>query len=308
MQTTTSPRIGQADHIVPHVRRILAPNPSPMTLYGTNTFLVGDKSVAVIDPGPASASHEQAILQALEPQQKITHIFVTHAHVDHSPLARRLSQVTGAPVLAFGNAAAGRSPVMQQLAASGLAGGGEGVDADFVPDQSLADGDIIATEDWSLEAIWTPGHFGNHMCFALGDVLFCGDLVMGWASSLVSPPDGDLTDFMTSCRKLQSRRDRIFLPGHGDPIEDPAARLNWLLSHRLSREAAILQHLSNGDATAESLARAIYTDTPQALLPAATRNVLAHLIDLTGKKIITPQGPLASTSIFHLENPHSKVS
>jgi glyoxylase-like metal-dependent hydrolase (beta-lactamase superfamily II) len=295
-----APRPGQPETIAPGLRRILAPNPSPMTAEGTNTYLVGTTDLAVIDPGPDQPAHLDAILSALEPRQRISHILVTHAHMDHSPLSRALSQATGAPVLAFGDATAGRSAVMQALARDGLAGGGEGVDRDFTPDETLADGAIITGAGWQIEALWTPGHFGNHLCFALGDTLFTGDLVMGWASSLVSPPDGDLTDFMASCHRLRTRQDRLYLPGHGAPIPDPAARLAWLIAHRHTRQAAILQTLAQGPATATSLAQQIYTDTPPQLLPAAARNVFAHLVDLVQKNSITPQGPLSFTESFHL--------
>lgn len=294
------PTAGVPEEIRPGLRRILAPNPSPMTFRGTNTYVVGQTDLAVIDPGPDSAAHLEAILAACGPGQRITHILVTHAHVDHSPLARALSRATGAPVLAYGDARAGRSAVMQDLATAGLAGGGEGVDAGFVPDVRLDDGATVTGSDWQLQAIWTPGHFGNHLCLALGDLLFTGDLVMGWASSLVSPPDGDLTDFMASCRRLRARRDRMYLPGHGAPVTDPAARIDWLIAHREAREAAILAVLRESPATAETLARRIYTDTPAPLLPAATRNVFAHLVDLTGKNIIAPEGPLAWSAPFHL--------
>ena len=295
---TTAPRPGQAEEVAPGVRRLLAPNPSPMTLHGTNTYLVGTTELAVIDPGPDDPRHLAAILAALQPGQRISHILVTHAHLDHSPLARPLSQATGAPVLAYGDAQAGRSAVMRELAAEGLAGGGEGVDAAFQPDQILPDGGRVAGAGWQLEAIWTPGHFGNHHCFALDDVLFTGDLVMGWASSLVSPPDGDLTDFMASCARLQRRQDRLYLPGHGAPVTDPAARIDWLIGHRRTREAAILDALTQGPATAEALAARIYTDTPAALLPAAARNVFAHLIDLTQKNKAAPEGPLSWSARF----------
>ncbi|MDX5401075.1 MAG: MBL fold metallo-hydrolase [Rhodobacterales bacterium] len=295
---TTAPRPGQAEEVAPGVRRLLAPNPSPMTLHGTNTYLVGSTELAVIDPGPDDPRHLAAILAALRPGQRISHILVTHAHLDHSPLARPLSQATGAPVLAYGDARAGRSAVMRSLAEQGLAGGGEGVDAAFQPDQILPDGGRVAGAGWQLEAIWTPGHFGNHHCFALDDVLFTGDLVMGWASSLVSPPDGDLTDFMASCARLQRRQDRLYLPGHGAPVTDPAARIDWLIGHRRTREAAILDALAQGPATAEALAARIYTDTPAALLPAAARNVFAHLIDLTQKNKAAPEGPLSWSARF----------
>jgi glyoxylase-like metal-dependent hydrolase (beta-lactamase superfamily II) len=293
------PLPGHAEEVAPRVRRILAPNPSPMTLHGTNTYLVGTHDLAVIDPGPDSTAHLEAILAAVGTGQRISHILVTHAHIDHSPLARRLSQATDAPVLAFGDAQAGRSTVMQSLAAQGLAGGGEGVDAGFRPDITLPDGGSVTGEDWQITALWTPGHFGNHLCFGFDDILFTGDLVMGWASSLVSPPDGDLTDFMASCARLQTRDDRIYLPGHGAAVTEPAARLRWLIAHRTMREAAILDALTHAPADAATLAAAIYTDTPAALLPAAARNVFAHLVDLTQKKLISPENTLSWTARFH---------
>ena len=282
------------------IRRIVAPNPSPMTYRGTNTYLVGATDLAVIDPGPAIPAHLDAILAAIGPGQRIARILVTHAHVDHSPLARPLAAATGAPVLAFGDADAGRSAVMEGLAAAGLAGGGEGVDRDFAPDQVLADGDVVEGPDWRLEVIHTPGHMGNHIALALGDACFTADHVMGWASSLVSPPDGDLTDFMASCRRLRARDWRVFHPGHGAPVTDPAGRLDWLIAHREGREAEIRAALARGPATARDLARAIYTDTPPALLPAAERNVFAHLVDLTGRGIVAPAGTLAAGAVFAL--------
>ncbi|MDU8912124.1 MBL fold metallo-hydrolase [Aestuariicoccus sp. MJ-SS9] len=292
-----------AEEVAPGVRRILCDNPSPMTFRGTNTYLVGTRDIAVIDPGPDDARHLEAILTALSPGQHIAHIVVTHAHLDHSPLAAPLRARTGAPVHAFGDARAGRSPEMETLAASGLAGGGEGVDAAFAPTEMLADGAELTGDGWRLRAWHTPGHFGNHIALELGDLLFSGDLVMGWASSLVSPPDGDLTAFMQSCERLLTRDWRRLLPGHGAPVEAPAARISELLTHRRAREAAILQVLHAGPADAAGLARAIYTDTPPALLGAAARNVLAHLIDLTRKSRVIHEGPLAETTTFSLAPP-----
>lgn len=297
--TSTAPRPGQAEEVAPRVRRILAPNPSPMTLHGTNTYLIGTTDLAVIDPGPDNSNHLEAILAAVGAGQRISHILVTHAHVDHSPLAARLSQATAAPVLAYGDAQAGRSAVMQSLAAQGLAGGGEGVDTGFRPDITLPDGGGVTGEGWQITGLWTPGHFGNHLCFALDDILFTGDLVMGWASSLVSPPDGDLTDFMASCARLQERDDRIYLPGHGAPVIEPAARVRWLIAHRTMREVAILDVLTHEPADAATLAARIYTDTPVALLPAAARNVFAHLVDLTQKNLISPENTLSWSARFH---------
>ncbi|WP_299844096.1 MBL fold metallo-hydrolase [uncultured Roseovarius sp.] len=295
-----NPPVGIAQDVGAGVRRILAPNPSPMTYRGTNTYLLGERQVAIIDPGPEDSTHLKAILTALRPDQQVTHILITHAHLDHSPLAQRLSRETGAHVYAYGAADAGRSEVMQQLADGGLVGGGEGVDAGFCPDVGLDDGAVIEGEGWRLTAHWTPGHFGNHLCFSMGGTVFSGDLVMGWASSLVSPPDGDLTDFMASCRKLQKLGAAVFQSGHGAPITDPAARLNWLIEHRTAREASILEHLAQGPSTAQSLAKTIYTDTPSALIPAATRNVLAHLVDLYGKNRVAPVSELTADTPFSL--------
>jgi glyoxylase-like metal-dependent hydrolase (beta-lactamase superfamily II) len=294
------PEIGVAEILEPGLRRIVAPNPSPMTYRGTNTYLLGGSDIAVIDPGPDHPAHLEAILSALEPGQRVSHIIVTHTHLDHSPLARPLAERTGAEIWAFGDGTSGRSPIMQDLAQAGLMGGGEGVDHDFLPDHTLADGDVLRGDGWALEALHTPGHIGNHLCLAWGDACLTADHVMGWATSLVSPPDGDLTDFMASCEKLAAREWRVFYPGHGAPVFDPNARLNWLVDHRRAREASILQALRDGPATAEDLARVIYTETPPALLGAATRNVLAHLVDLTGRGRVAPQSALQADALFGL--------
>ncbi|MDD9729495.1 MBL fold metallo-hydrolase [Mameliella sp. AT18] len=297
-QPDFQPRTGIAETLAPGLRRVLAPNPSPMTFRGTNTYLLGTGGIAVIDPGPDDPTHLQALLDALTPGQEITHILVTHAHLDHSPLARDLSRRTGAPVLGFGPAQAGRSAIMRKLADEGLVGGGEGVDSGFVPDIVLADGDTVAGDGWTVEALHTPGHMANHLSFAWGDVLFSGDLVMGWATSLVSPPDGDLAAFMTSLERLQERPWSLFHAGHGAPVTAPAERLESLLTHRRGRETAILEALTQTPATARDLAERIYTDVPPALLPAATRNVLAHLIDLTSKSRVAPVGDLSAEAVF----------
>ncbi|TNJ40166.1 MBL fold metallo-hydrolase [Phaeobacter sp. B1627] len=293
-----NPKPGQPEEVAPGVRRILAPNPSPMTFRGTNTYLVGTTALAVIDPGPDSDQHLEALLSALTPGQSVSHILVSHSHMDHSPLAARLAQETGAPILAFGTAEAGRSAIMTELADQGLVGGGEGIDRAFTCDQTLVDGEIIRGAGWQLEALHTPGHIGNHLCFAFGDLLFSGDHVMGWASSLVSPPDGDLTDFMASCHRLRLRNWACFLPGHGAPVQAPQERLDWLLAHRRQREASILAHLESAPATAPELAAAIYRETAPALLPAAERNVLAHLIDLFQQGHVAPLTSLHAKATF----------
>ena len=240
------PPVGVAQRLDGALRCVLAPNPSPMTFRGTNTYLLGARQLAVIDPGPDDDAHFEAILAALRPGQSISHVFVTHAHLDHSGLAARLGRHSHAPVLAYGDARTGRSAIMESLAERGLAGGGEGVDATFRPDQTLADGETIRGDGWQITAHWTPGHFSNHMCFACGDRILTGDLVMGWASSLVSPPDGDVAHFMASCTKLRGLNAARHMPGHGAVIEEPDARLVWLMAHRRAREAAIMGALEDG--------------------------------------------------------------
>ncbi|WP_171121565.1 MULTISPECIES: MBL fold metallo-hydrolase [unclassified Ruegeria] len=293
-----NPRPGMAVELQTGLRRILAPNPSPMTYRGTNTYLLGEKDCAVIDPGPLNEGHLQAILDALQPGQRISHIIVTHTHLDHSPLAAPLAARTGAPILAFGGTESGRSAVMSELAEQGLAGGGEGIDTDFRPDIEVSDGEVIQGDGWQIDIIHTPGHLGNHIALGWSDVCFTADHVMGWASSLVSPPDGDLTDFMNACYRLRERDWSSFHAGHGAPIQNPAERLDWLINHRLEREAQILTALEEKPGTARNLAERIYTETPAALLPAAERNVFAHLVDLCGKSKASPKGQLSVNALF----------
>ncbi|MCX7565556.1 MBL fold metallo-hydrolase [Sulfitobacter sp. F26169L] len=302
------PPIGIPQTLEPDLRRIVAPNPSPMTYRGTNTYLLGQRGLAVIDPGPQVDSHLQAILATVGPDQHISHIIVTHTHLDHSPLARPLAERTGAPILAFGGPDAGRSDIMRQLANAGTVGGGEGVDCDFTPDEFVADGAQIKGDGWQLDVIHTPGHIGNHISLGWNAACFTADHVMGWASSLVSPPDGDLTDFMTSCAKLQARNWRVFYPGHGAPVDQPAQRLEWLVSHRKSRETSILDALAQGPKSAPDIARMIYTETPPSLQGAATRNVLAHLIDLHGRDRVSFNAPLNESAIFSLCSTAEKIS
>lgn len=279
--------------LAPGLWRVLAPNPSAFTGPGTNSYLVGGREVAVIDPGPDDSRHLAAILGALPPGARVTAILVTHAHRDHSGLARRLAAETGAPVFAFGDWTAGRDPRRAALAALG---GGEGVDRDFAPDRRLTDGEEVAGEGWRIAALWTPGHMGNHLSFRLGGTVFTGDLVMGWASSIISPPDGDLAAFRASLGRLAGLGARRFLPGHGPPVEAPAARLAELLAHRAEREASIRAALAAGCRTAAEVVAAVYTDTPAALHPAALRSVLAHLLDLADRGLAAtadPPGPAA---------------
>lgn len=275
--------------------RLLAPNPSPLTGPGTNTFLLGRTQVAVIDPGPDDPGHLDAVVAA--GQGRISHIFVTHAHRDHSAGAASLSRLTGAPVLAFGDAVSGRSPAMRRLAEAGMAGGGEGLDMAFAPDIVLRDGEWVESADWCLTALHTPGHSGGHLAFQWDDTVFCGDVVMGWSSTVISPPDGDLADYLRTLDRLAHLGPRRLLPAHGDPIAHPQARLAELVAHRRQRTAQILTALRDGPADAATLARRLY-DVAPVLLPAATRNVLAHLLALSDLGAVVPQGSLSADTEF----------
>ncbi len=292
------PGPGVPVRLAPGIRLVLAPNPSPMTERGTNTWLLGEGRVTVLDPGPDLPAHLAAIMAALAPGERIERIVVSHSHVDHSPAARPLADATAAPVLAFGDARAGRSARMQRLGGLGL-DGGEGVDRDFRPDERLADGDALDIGGASLRVLHTPGHLGNHLSFLWGRALFSGDTVMGWAPSLVSPPDGDLTDFMRSLDRLEALGDTRLYPGHGTLVADGPGRIRALRAHRLGREAAIRAAIADGAANAEAIVAQVYTDVPQALLPGALRNVLAHLIDLEARDLVAfdglpgPRTPLA---------------
>ncbi len=300
----------QATIVAQGVRRLTSPNRSPMTADGTQTYLVGEGAVAVIDPGPLSPEHHQAILRALAPGERIAAILVTHAHRDHSEGAPALAASTGAETYAFGPFGAASRPEFRSL--EGL-GGGEGADRAFQPDRLLADGEQIDSPDrasgapaWSLTALHTPGHLGEHLCFALSGpaegVVFTGDHVMGWSTSMISPPDGDMAAFMSSLRKLaargEGRGDRLFLPGHGAAITDPPARLAELIAHREAREAAIEVALADGPLSASGLVGRVYSDLDPRLNRAATRTALAHLIALEDIGRARALGPLSVDTVF----------
>ena len=296
--TTTA--IEVANEPAAAVWRIRADNPSPMTGSGTNSYVLhGATGAVVIDPGPALPAHLAAIRAALR-GAPLRAILVTHPHLDHSGLVAGLKAFSGAQVYGFGGAQAGRSALMQRLAAEGLAGGGEGIDAGYRPDVLVADGEVLRLGGLQIEAIHTPGHMGGHLSFALGDALFSGDHVMGWASTLVSPPDGDMAAYMASLARLAARQWRQFWPGHGEGIADPATRQAELAAHRRARETAICAALQAGPGRPAALAALIYTDTPTALLPAAARNILAHLIDLHDRNIVTATKPLGADAQFKI--------
>jgi len=282
------------------IRRVIAPNASPMTYWGTNTYLIGEGKIAVIDPGPADQDHLDAITNAAGGPNRISHIFVTHAHVDHSLGARPLAALTGAPIYAYGDAHRGQSDLMKKLVRDGLSSGGEGVDAEFQPDIQLEDGQVVHGDAWSLQAVWTPGHISNHICLAMGEDLFSGDHVMDWATSIVSPPDGDVSAFLASCEKLLQRRESLYFPGHGNPVEDPKARTQWLINHRRERERQIREVLIVSPKSPSEIVQEIYTDIPKALYGAAERNVFAHIIDLVDREIVISNGPIRVGSTYQI--------
>lgn len=289
------PQYGSAIEVAPGVRRITANNPSPFTFYGTNTYIVGGKgALAIIDPGPEDEAHLQALLEAAG-GQPVSHILVTHTHRDHSPLARRLSELTGAPVFAEGPHRPARplgAGEAGHLDASG--------DTAFEPNIRLHDGAVVEGDGWALRAIHTPGHAANHMVFALEGtgLAFSGDHVMAWSTTVVAPPDGSMTDYMASLDRLMERRDRLLLPGHGGPVRQPQTFLRGLKAHRRMRERAILERLAAGDRTISEIVAAIYRDTDPRLHGAAALSVLAHLEDLVARGRVRSEGPPSLDAVY----------
>ncbi len=295
---------GEAAEVAPGVRRITCANPGPMTAAGTETYLVESRDgrvAAVIDPGPEDAAHRAAILAALGGRGPEA-ILVTHSHRDHSAGAAALAGATGAPVMAFGPHGAGMSETMRALAARAPLGGGEGADRGFVPDRALADGERLDLGGRVVCALHTPGHLSNHLSFALeGEgIVFTGDTVMAWSSTLVSPPEGDMAAFMATLARLRARDDRRYLPGHGDPAEDPAALLDAQIAHREARAAQVLDALAAGPASAAELTPRIYADTAPALHPAAMRNLLATLLWQMAAGRVRAEGPVGPDTRFAL--------
>jgi len=285
--TAFEPQHGLAVSVAEGVQRLTAPNPSPFTFHGTNTYIVGEKSVCVIDPGPDNDAHFDALMVALKGRD-VTHIAVSHTHRDHSPLARRLKAATGAVIVAEGPHRPSRPLFEGEVNPFA-----ESADTDFVPDLALADDQTVQGDGWRLTAVHTPGHTANHAAFALEDtgILFSADHVMAWATSIVAPPDGGMGDYMVSLDRLLERQDRLYLPGHGGPVTEPQAFVRALRTHRRLRERAVLERIRKGDRLISDMVRVIYASTDPRLHGAAALSVLAHIEDLVDKGLIATDGP-----------------
>jgi glyoxylase-like metal-dependent hydrolase (beta-lactamase superfamily II) len=277
---------GVVEEVMPGVRRVLCGNPSPFTFTGTVSYIVGRGKVAIIDPGPDNAAHAQALLDAVK-GETVTHIVVTHTHNDHSPNTPRIKAATGAPVYAEGVHRASRPRYESEKHNPE-----SGADRDFKPDVTVRDGDVIEGDGWRLEAVATPGHTANHMAFAWPEreLMFIGDHVMGWSTSIVAPPDGSMVDYMESLERLTQRKEHLYFSGHGPEIPNALKFVRFLIRHRKAREASILHRLGKGEADIPSIVRASYIGIDPRLMNAAGYSVLAHLEDLVARGVVATDG------------------
>lgn len=275
-----------AEQVSPLIRRVTARNPSGFTFHGTGTYIIGQGEVAVVDPGPLIPEHIEALKSAVA-GETVTHILITHTHYDHSPAAAPLKQHWGCKTYGYGPHGAGKIASGTPIE--------EGGDMDFVPDVEIRDGDILKGDNWTVECVYTPGHTSNHMCFALQEekALFTGDHVMGWSTSVIGPPDGDMTDYMASLEKLLDRDDEVYWPTHGTCIKDVKAFVQAYITHREAREQQILQCIDAGTSQIEAMVPIMYTETDPAMYPAAARSVLAAMERLvaTGKVCCSTSEP-----------------
>jgi glyoxylase-like metal-dependent hydrolase (beta-lactamase superfamily II) len=272
---------GLVERLAPGIRRVLAGNPSPFTYTGTQTYLVGEGEVGVIDPGPDLPQHLEAIIAATQ-GERIAAILCTHTHRDHSPASRPLAAATGAPIVGCAPLALDDDGPRADAA----------FDFDYAPDRVLAHGQAVEGPGWRLEAVATPGHTSNHLCFAVAGTgaLFTGDHVMGWSTTIVSPPDGDMAAYMASLDLLLKREDKVYYPAHGPAIVKPHSHVRGLIAHRRMREQQILRRLGEGEGRIPVMVEAMYQGTDPRLFPAAGRSVLAHLVDLEARGLVRSEG------------------
>jgi len=282
--------------LAPGVRALVANNPGPFTFKGTMSYIIGRGKVAILDPGPDDDGHIAALLDAVR-NETVTHIFVTHTHRDHSPAAAKVKAATGAKVYAQGPHRLARPLHIgetHRLDAS--------ADMDFRPDVALADGEVVSGDGFTLEAVTTPGHTANHMAFAFkeADLLFAGDHVMGWSTTIVAPPDGAMSDYMASLEKLAGRGEPLYLAGHGAPVPEAPRYVQSLIRHRQGREAALLHRLGKGAADIPTLVRAVYIGLDPRLAGAAGLSVMAHLEDLVARGVVATDGPPSLAGTYRL--------
>lgn len=277
---------GTAEQVAPSIRRVIANNPSPFTLYGTGTYILGEGQVAVIDPGPADKAHIEAIVAATEGEE-ITHVLVTHTHMDHSPGCRLLKEFSDAKTYAYGPHGAGKLEQGVEVE--------EGGDMEFDPDVRVTDGEVISADTWSVECVYTPGHTSNHMCFQLQSekALFTGDHVMGWSTSIISPPDGDMAAYMGSLDKLLARDDKVYWPTHGPAITETAKHVQAFIEHRQEREHQVMRCIDQGIHVIGEMVPVMYTDTPEFMYPAAARSVLASIEYMVAKGDLVADGAIS---------------
>lgn len=284
---------GRCDQVSPLIRRVTANNPGGFTFKGTGTYIVGKGTVAVIDPGPLNDAHVQALIEALD-GETVSHVLITHCHMDHSPAAAPFKLATGAKTYAFGPHGAGQMGDNVQIE--------EGADRAFVPDVEIRDGDILEGPGWTIECVFTPGHTSNHMSFALREekALFTGDHVMGWSTSIVSPPDGDMATYIASLKLLLTRDDEIYWPTHGAPITDTKPFVQAFLDHRADRERQIIDQINAGRTTIGEMVPVMYAETDKRLHPAAARSALSHLIKMVAEGQVACDGEPSLSSPFRL--------
>ncbi len=305
--TQFDPRYGELVEVSPLLRRMVARNPSKYTFHGTGTYVIGRGTVAVVDPGPDDEDHISALAASLD-GETIAHVLITHTHADHSPGSRRLAEISGAPVLGFGPHpadATGESDPDQRHPDQRHADPDEGMDVDFVPDERLAHGDVVAGPGWTVEALHTPGHISNHLCFALREeqAVLTGDHVMGWSTTVIPPPDGDLAAYLRSLELLLNRDDDVLYPTHGGPRHDPHQHVTALHQHRLDREAQIVEQLSLGPRTVEEIVAVLYAEVRPELHAPAGRSVLAHLLKLRDQQRADAEAPSDQSTIWRATDP-----